>query len=128
MTIFRLLPVFLILLQSGRATAHAHTDPAGHAEAPHVHICELFALFGPLHGDEDSHDGADHDHDVVDLSAWMTSAAPPVIEHGTLDLALVEARPAFEATPERLSFPVGLPPSTAGPHRPLYLTFCTLTI
>ena len=124
MTICRLLTVFLVLLQSGLTAAHAHTHAnlADHPETPHLHVCELLELFGPAHGDE-----TDHDHDAVDLSDLMASA-PPALEHGALDLALVEAGPAFEVATDLLSFPLGLPPSTAGPHRPLYLTFCTLTI
>ena len=131
MKLFRLLPVFLVLLQSGQGVAHPHTHAGlvGHTEAPHLHLCELFALFGPLHGGEDGHDGHeyDHDHDAVDISALMASATPPTIEHTALDLAVVGAQPAF-AVVTRLSFPVGLPPSTAGPLRPLYLTYCALTI
>lgn len=129
MTTRRLLPVFLVLLQSGltAARAHTHADDAGRAEAPHLHARELLDVFGPVHEEDGNHDG-DHDHDALDLSAVMASAAPPTTERAAPDLASVEARPAVEAVSDRRSFPVGLPPSTAGPHRPLYLTLCTLTI
>lgn len=130
MLIRRLLPVFLVLLQSGLAAAHAHahTDLANHTEAPHLHVHDLLDLLGPNHGDEEDRDGGDHDHDAVDLSDMMASAAPPAVELTAFDLAPVDADSAFEAIPDLPAFPVGLPPSTAGPHCPLYLTHCTLTI
>jgi hypothetical protein len=130
MTISRLLPVFLVLLQSGVTAAHAHVHPglANHTQVPHFHVHDLLDLFGSDHGDDDDLDGGDHDTDAVDLSDMMASAAPPTVELAALDLAPVDAGPAFEAAPGLLSFPIGLPPSTAGPHRPLYVTFCTLTI
>ena len=79
MTIRCLLPVFLVLAQSGLAAAHAHVHPniANHTEAPHLHLHDLLDLFGSDHGDEDDHDGDDHDADAVDLSDMMASAGPP---------------------------------------------------
>jgi hypothetical protein len=129
MTIRHLLSVFLVLLQSGLAAAHAHTHPdlAKHTEVPHFHTHDLLDLFGASHDDEDGHDADDHDADAVDLSAVSVSAAPPAVEAIALDLAPTYLGSAFTGSTEP-TFPVGLPPSTAGPHRPLYLTLCTLTI
>ena len=123
--------MFLVLAQSGLAAAHAHVHPhlANHTEAPHLHLHDLLDLFGPDHGDEDDHDGDDHDADAVDLSGMMASAAPlPAVDAVALDLAPVDAGPAFAEVFGLSPAPLGLPPPTAGPHRPLYLTFCTLTI
>lgn len=130
MTLRCLLPVFLILLQSGLAAAHAHAHPhiANHAQTPHLHVHDLLALIVPGHGDEGDHDESDHDADAVDLSDMAVSTAPPpAVDAGTFDFVPADLQPAFAGSAESL-FPVGLPPSTAGPHRPLYLTFCTLTI
>lgn len=51
MTTRRLLPLFLILLQSGLTAvpAHAHADLAAHTEVPHFHAHDLLALFAPVH-------------------------------------------------------------------------------
>ena len=129
MLIRRLLPVFLVLLQSGLVAghAHAHADLANHTQAPHLHVHDLLELFGSDHGDEDDRDGGDHDHDAVDLSDMAVSAAPPAVDALALDFTPVALELAFDGSAAS-SFPVGLPPSTAGPHRPLYLTLCTLTI
>jgi hypothetical protein len=127
MTIRLLLPVFLVLLQSGLAVAHAHNHAnlASHTRTPHLHVHDLFDLFGSDHDDED---GDDHDTDAVDVSDMALSAAPPpAVDVVLFDLATVTLEPAFGDCAES-SFPVGLPPSTAGPHRPLYLILCTLTI
>lgn len=126
----RLLPVFLVLVQSGLAAAQAHVHPhlANHTEAPHVHVHDLLDLFGQDHGDEDDHDGDDHDADAVDLSGVMASVAPPAVDADALDLASVDAGPTFAEDFSLSPALLGLPPPTAGPHRPLYLTFCTLTI
>ena len=125
MTIRRLLPVFLVLLQSGLVAAHAHAHPhlANHAQTPHLHIHDLLALIVPVQADE-----GDHDADAVDLSDVTVSAAPPpAVDAVASDAIPADLRPAFAGSVEPL-FPVGLPPATAGPRRPRYLTFCTLTI
>lgn len=127
MAIRHLLPVVLVLLQSGLAAAHAHSHAniTNHDQTPHLHIHDLFDLFGSDHHDDD---GDDHDADAVDLSDMALSAAPPpAVDVVIFDLAPVALEPAFGDCAEG-SFPVGLPPSTAGPQRPLYLTLCTLTI
>lgn len=126
-----LLPVFLVLVQSGLAAAHAHVHPhlANHTEAPHLHLHDLIDLFGSDHGDEDDHDGDDHDADAVDLSGMMATAAPPpAVDAVALDLAPVDAGAAFAEVFDLSPALLGLPPPAAGPYRPLYLTFCTLTI
>ena len=132
MTIRCLLPVFLVLAQSGlAAAAHAHVHPhlANQTETPHLHLHDLLDRFGSDHGDEDDHAAADHDADAVDLSDVMTSAAPSsAVDAVALDLTSVDAGPAFAEIFGPSPAPLGLPPPTAGPHRPLYLTFCTLTI
>ena len=128
MRLRRLFPVFLVLLQSGLAVGHVHAHPgrAAHSAAPHLHACELLEFFTPANHHE--HDGEeDHDADAVDLSDVIATAAPPAPEVLASDFAPVETGTAFEARADH-SFPLGLPPSTAGPQRPLYLTFCTLTI
>ena len=130
MTIRRLLPVFLVLLQSGLVAAHAHAHPhlANHAQTPHLHVHDLLSLIVPVPADEGDHDEGDHDADAVDLSDVTVSAAPPpAVDAVTFDSVPAALRPAFAGSVEPL-FPVGLPPATAGPHRPRYLTFCTLTI
>jgi hypothetical protein len=127
-TVFRLLPIFLVLLQSGLAVghAHAHSSPTRHSEVPHLHICELLELFTPAH--DHDHEGHDHDADAVDLTDLMASAPPPAIGLDALDLAPVDAGPTVKIAHDRRSHPLGLPPSTAGPRPPLYITLCSLTI
>ena len=127
MRLSRLFPVFLVLLQSGLAVGHAHAHPAcaGHTDAPHLHACELLEFFTPAHHGE--HDGENHDADAVDLTDVIASAPPPAPDAGALDLTPVEAGTTLEVLAGR-AFPTGLPPSTAGPYRPLYLTLCVLTI
>jgi hypothetical protein len=126
MTTCRLFLVLLVLLQSWlvAGSAHAHPGCGVHGETPHVHACALLAPFTTA--DHHEHDGDDHDADAVYLSDVIAATAPPAPEVVTLDLAPVERGAAFEAV--ACSFPLGLPPSTAGPQRPLYLTLCTLTI
>lgn len=130
MTIRRLIPVFLVLLQSGltAAHAHAHARPSSLncSTVPHLHACELLELVTPAHDHEDR-DG-DHDADAVDLSDLMTSPAPQSLAPIAPDLAPADAGPVFEAAVGSLAFPRGLPPSTAGPLLPLYLAHCSLTI
>lgn len=127
MRLRRLFPVFLVLLQSGLAAAHAHahTDRLTHTDVPHLHMCELVELFTAT--DHEHAGEGDHDADAVDLSDVITPAAPPAPELAAVDRAPVEASAAVEVTAEH-PFPLGLPPSTAGPRHPLYLTLCTLTI
>lgn len=130
MVIRRLLPVFLVLFQSGLAAAHAHThrDRANHSETPHIHVCELLEPFVPAHGDHEG-DGGEHDSDAVDLSDMLAGTAPPTVDFVSLDLFAVDAGPVFEvSSPNPSPFPLGLPPPTAGPAPPLYLTHCSLTI
>ena len=129
MTIRRLLPVFLVLLQSGLTAAHAHshTGPAHCSGVPHLHACELIELVTPAH-DHEEHDGDDHDADAVDLSDLMTSPSPQSLEPVAFDVAPADAGPVFEAPAGARAFPRGLPPSTAGPPKPLYLAHCSLTI
>lgn len=133
MTFRRLLPIFLVLIQSGLAAAHAHVHPhlANHTEAPHLHLHDLLALFGSDHGDEDDHDGDDHDADAVDLSDLTVPASPPPTNDTAalaLDLPPADTGPAFAETVEWPPTTHGLPPPTAGPTRPLYLVLCSLTI
>lgn len=126
MTIRLLLPVLLVLLQSGLVAAHAHSHAhrTNHTQTPHLHIHDLFDPFGS----DNDEDGDDHDADAVDLSDVALSAVPPTgVDVVVFDLAPVTLERASGACAEP-SFPVGLPPSTAGPKRPLYLTLCTLTI
>ena len=128
MTIRRLFPVFLVLLQVGLAAGHAHADLAKHTDIPHFHAHELLDLFVSDHSE---HDGDDHDADAVDLSDLSVSPAPPpALDAVALDLALapVDAGPAFANVLDSSPAPLGLPPSTAGPPVPRYITFCTLTI
>ena len=126
MTLRRLLPVLLVLLQSGLAAGHAHhPGEPGCTDAPHFHAHALLDYLMPEDGD---HDGDDHDADAVDLSGAMVSTAPPVVGADALALAPIATVPTADrftaAPPARL----GLPPSTAGPPIPRYITFCTLTI
>ena len=127
MTIRRLLPVLLVLLQSGLAAGRAHhADESGCAEAPHFHARALLDHVTPEDGDD--HDDADHDSDAIDLSNVMVSTAPPVLGADALAIAslgLVSAADRFANAP---SAPLGLPPATAGPPAPRYITFCTLTL
>ncbi|MBN9120107.1 MAG: hypothetical protein J0I06_13235 [Planctomycetes bacterium] len=120
MPICRLFLVILVLLQSGLAVGHAHacTHPGRtvRTQNPHIHACELADLFA----------ATDHDADAVDLSD-VPAPAPPAPGAAALDLGPVEIVAVLEV-PADHSFPVGLPPSTAGPQRPLYLVLCTLTI
>lgn len=127
MPIRRLFPVLLVLLQSGLAAGHAHAHPgfAAHTEAPHLHAHGLLDLFTP---DHDEHDGDDHDADAVDLSNLTASAAPPAPDTFAIDLAHVDMGPASAADSGPPRAPLGLPPSTAGPSAPRYITFCCLTI
>jgi hypothetical protein len=121
-----LLVVALVLLQAGltAARAHGHADPAHHADAPHLHAHDLFGPFDSDHHDAD----ADHDHDALELSdLTVAGGAPPAADVVALALAPAEASPARAPATEP-SFPVGLPPSTAGPRLPRFLTFCALTI
>lgn len=130
MTIRRLIPVLLVLLQSGLAAGHAHAHPdlAGHSDAPHLHAPDLLDLFLPDHADHD-HDGDDHDADAVDLSdLTVAPAPPPVFDTIACDLAPVDAGLSVAGCFGPPPAPLGLPPPTAGPSTPRYITFCTLTI
>jgi hypothetical protein len=124
----RLLSILLVLLQSGLTVAHAHshTNLSTHTQLPHLHACELLELFTSAHH-HDQGEGEDHDADAVDLSDVIASAEPPASDSVAVTLAPVETAYAVEVTADH-SFPLGLPPSTAGPQRPLYLILCTLTI
>jgi hypothetical protein len=130
MLIRRLLPVLLVLLQSGLAAAHGHSHPNcdRHPDTPHIHLCELLALV--TDADHKSHDGSedDHDSDAVELSDVLSAAAPPSVEFLTLDLSSVAVGPPVPVSADPAPFPIGLPPSTAGPQPPLYITHCSLTI
>jgi len=126
MTLRRLLPVLLVLLQSGLAAGRAR-EP-GSADAPHFHAGALLDTFTPEGGDSDEHKDADHDADAVDLSGGMASTAPPVAGTDAMALAplcFAAAADRFTDAPPAL---LGLPPATAGPPDPRYITFCTLTI
>ena len=131
MPISRLFPILLVLLQSGLAAGHAHAHPglAGHTDAPHFHTHELLDLFGPDHGTDD-HDGDDHDADAVDLTNLTVAPAPPPALDAldALDLAPDDAVPALAGFFGPSPAPLGLPPATAGPAAPRYITFCSLTI
>lgn len=124
----RLLSILLVLLQSGLAVAHAHSHPnlRAHTQVPHLHACELLELFTSAHHHERG-EGEDHDADAVDLSDVIASAAPTAADSVAVDLTPVETGAVVEVTAV-YPFPLGLPPSTAGPQRPLYLVLCTLTI
>ncbi len=126
----RLFPVLLVLLQSGLAAghAHAHANLAAHTDVPHFHAHELLDLFVPDHDDHE-HDGDDHDADAVDLSDLSVAPAPPpAFDADALDLAPVDVGLVIAEFFGPLPAPLGLPPATAGPFAPLYITFCTLTI
>ena len=130
MTTRCLLPLLLVLLQSGLAAGHAHfhADPVGHVGVPHFHAHDLLALFAAGH-DQRDHDGDDHDADAVDLSdLTVAPAPPPAPDADALDLAHAGRSPAFAGFSGLSSFPLGLPPSTAAPRPPLYITLCSLTI
>ena len=128
MSIRRLLPVLLVLLQSGLAAGHAHhPGRSGSAAAPHFHARAVLDHLMPEDGD---HDGDDHDADAVDLSGAMVSTPPPVPGTDALVLALAPLgpMPAADRVTDAPPAPLGLPPPTAGPSAPRYITFCTLTI
>lgn len=129
MPLSRLFPVLLVLLQSGLAAghAHAHAGFAAHTEAPHLHAHELLDAFTHEH-DEHEHDGDDHDADAVDLSDVTLVGAPPTPGTPALELAPVGAGFAFAGFSDPSPAPLGLPPATAGPSTPRYITFCSLTI
>lgn len=132
MPIRRLFLVFLVLLQMGLAAghAHAHANLAAHTDVPHFHAHDLLDLFAPDHDDHE-HDGDDHDADAVDLTdLTRVSAPPPAIDADALVLALapVDAGPEFANFLASSPALLGLPPPTAGPSAPRYITFCTLTI
>ena len=124
MSIRRLLPVLLVLLQSGLAAGHAHhPGRSGSAAAPHFHARAVLDHLMPEDGDHD-----DADHDAVDLSGAMVSTPPPVPGADALALAPLGPVPAADRVTDAPPAPLGLPPPTAGPSAPRYITFCTLTI
>ena len=129
MTLRRLLPVLLVLLQSGLAAgrAHHHTGESGCSEVPHFHAHALLDHLVPDDHDAD-HDDADHDSDAVDLSGAMVSTAPPVVGADAFALAPLATVPTADRFTDAPPAPLGLPPSTAGPSAPRYITFCALTI
>jgi len=122
----RLLLVLLVLLQAGLAAlrVHAHPDCDTHTATPHVHACQLLDIFGAP--DHDHDEESDHDADLIDLSDALAPASPAA-DLTAVDFAPATAGVMVEAFAGRTTS-VGLPPATAGPPRPLYLTFCTLTI
>ena len=128
MSIRRLLPVLLVLLQSGLAAGHAHhPGRSGSAAAPHFHARAVLDHLMPEDGD---HDGDDHDADAVDLSGAMVSTPPPVPGADALALALAPlgAGTAFANFLDSSPAPLGRPPPTAGPSAPRYITYRTHTI
>ena len=129
MPISRLFPILLALLQSGLAPGHAHAHPglAAHTDAPHLHAHDLLDAFTPEHDDHE-HDGDDHDADAVDLSDVTLSGASPTLETDAPDLVPVDAEFARAGYSDPSPAPLGLPPATAGPSAPRYITFCSLTI
>lgn len=131
MPIRRLFPVFLVLLQMGLAAghAHAHANLAAHTDVPHFHAHDLLDLFAPDHDDHE-HDADEHDADAVDLTdLTRVSAPPPALDAAALVLALAPVDAAvFASVLDSSPAPLGLPPPTAGPSAPLYITHCTLTI
>ncbi len=128
MMLRRLLPVLLVLLQSGLAAGRAHHGEPGCAEAPQFHASAILDHLAPEDQDSDEHQDADHDSDAIDLSGVMVSTTPPVLSADAFALAplcgVATADRFTDATPT----PLGLPPATAGPSTPRYITFCTLTI
>ena len=126
MTLRRLLPVLLVMLQSGLAAGRAHhLGEPGCTEAPHFHA---HALLDHLLPDDGDRDAADHDSDAVDLSGAIVSTAPPVVGADLLALAPLATGPTADRFTDAPPARLGLPPSTAGPPVPRYITFCTLTI
>lgn len=130
MMMSRLLAIFLLLLQSGLAVAHVHhhSDSVEHPDTPHIHACEMLKFLTPAHSqsdeeDQDSH-GTEHDADAVELADVLATAPPSVpviaVEFTPIQIGLV---PVVDSA--LLSFPLGLPPSTAGPHLPLYVQYCS---
>ena len=82
-----------------------------------------------MHHTETTPHRHDHDADAVDLSdLTVAPAPPPAPDADALDLAHAGRSPAFVVFSGLSSFPLGLPPSTAAPRPPLYITLCSLTI
>lgn len=131
MTPSRLFLLFLILLQLGLVAgrAHAHTCATNlqshHSDPAHVHAHQLLDRLLPESGDQNKEDSDDHDADAFDVSGLATVHTPSHSE-----VLAVELPPAFAASSSlefagSSPFLIGLPPSIAGPPRPLYLTFCS---
>ena len=126
MAMRRAFPILLVLLQSGLAAGHAHTHLClnNHTQRPHLHAHALFGDFAPEPID---HEPDDHDADAVDLSDMMVTATPPAFDTAALyALPLIGVQVCDGFT--TLVVQLRLPPSTAGPPAPRYITFCTLTI
>jgi hypothetical protein len=110
-------PLFLallVLLHAGLVAAHAHE---------HAGFVSCHALPDAAHPDEPEPDG---DHDACTLclpDAVLSGPAPHAAVDPGVPTALLDI-PHF-GTAGASPFPLGLPPATAGPHRPLYVTFCT---
>ncbi|MBA4186466.1 MAG: hypothetical protein C0467_00465 [Planctomycetaceae bacterium] len=130
MVLGRLLLLFLILLQSGLMTRpHAQTCSIDrrchHSDNSHVHAFELLNFLTPELGDDDQDEGEDHDLDAFDMSDFTT---PHVDANANpVETALLHASAASIVVGFSGYWPflIGLPPSTAGPPQPLYLTFCS---
>ena len=127
----RKLLVVLLLMQSGLAALaheHAETDGPSLPILSHFHIHDVLDLIVPhtsTEGEEDD-EGTDHD-DAVYLTTLLAEGPTPSADTFGLDLfppARIDAVHTSVGAASRCS--VKLPPATAGPRCPLYLTHCTL--
>ncbi len=126
----RLVLVFLVLLQSGlmakaaRAQTCTVNSQCQHNGNPHVHAHQMLDLTTDAE-DESEHDRDHHDADAIDVSGLAT------VHSSTQSGELVVALPptpcpySLAGFAAHAPFLIGLPPSTAGPPRQLYLTFCS---
>jgi hypothetical protein len=124
--------ILLVLLQSGVAAGHAHDHHGhaagpGHPGVPHAHARHLLDLLPFDAGDEDDHDtNGGHDEDALYLPALTVAGWLPAADAVGLDLPPASPDPVPAGVADTLPFPLGLPPPTAGPPPPLYLTLCCL--
>lgn len=125
--ICRQILVLLVLLQAG-AAAHAHeheSDGSGSQFNAHLHLDDLLDFSHSHDTDDDDHDcEGDHDSDAVYITD-STYVAPQVSADG---VGFDFPPSTFELRRHDLAdctFSVGTPPTTAGPLRPLYMSYCS---
>ncbi|MCE9562049.1 MAG: hypothetical protein K8U57_08335 [Planctomycetes bacterium] len=129
MTPSRLLLLFLVLLQSGLAAGHAHDHVCSanrefHPDSPHVHAHQLLDFLALDTDDQRSEDSEEHESDAFEVSALTTPGPQSSPEVTAADLPEITVPGTVAASTVAAPFLIGLPPSIAGPPRPLYLTFC----